>query len=846
MVARYSIDAFLTYRCFDRGGVWLADQPHGLDSYCLGFLCQPVRFAGHAVQQGLARLLMDLPVGAVLQSICFADPDIAADLATWGRARQALDTHPLLDLTAARAQYFQAWAEQTTLPASPYRMQPRLFRHFLFMRLPGALSTPSAAAYKAFKQDTLAVQVQHIQAALSATGMQVQRLTGGQCVSWLGRLANPWFSGDSRAHDAACQADNGKRDVPKFFGPEVTLRISEQGDIGFTHLQTGKQQWCRPMTVMQYPAGPHALSAMAECLGSNTQVHRAMPGWFFTYTTCARIATDKTRTLATKKMAMLQYQTQSSQPFWQQVMRPLYARRQNIEALFQALEGEDTAPIKVMSGIVVGADSPNTLLAQQRIAQTLWQQQGFDLQAEAMISLPVWLSSLPGQYRPEQDEPGLGLDRGTTLTATQAATLCFVQNDWPGAGVNSGGVLLLSRRGGLASVDLFATAKSNFNAVMAAQSGSGKSFLANEFILDVLLRGGRVFVIDAGHSYAPLVKLMQGHLIALQPDSGFCLNPFSGITSQAELHQALSTLLPVLVSMAFPKSANLTAHPEPHQHRLLEATLLAVWQQHGISMTVQHIAEALLASTDQEARRLGQQLQPWAVGRYAAYVAGKDTVSVSAALTVLELDGLAAEPELQAIVLQLLLLKIERSLYHTGETVTTARPPTLVVLDEAWSLLQQPDSAVFIERAFRRARKYHCAMLLITQALTDCISTPTGRAALANANWLLLLPHDPGSLQQALDGGWVQMPPWVRQQVQRLHKTEAYTEVYVHNQAADEAGVYRFVVDPSSYWSYTNDPSDRRKLANLQAQGNSLTAAIQTLASAHKDTDPAGQSGQSA
>ena len=68
---------------------------------------------------------------------------------------------------------------------------------------------------------------------------------------------------------------------------------------------------------------------------------------------------------------------------------------------------------------------------------------------------------------------------------------------------------------------------SNYNCCIAAQSGSGKSFLVNEIISSYLSEGGQCWVIDVGRSYEKkLCEVYDGEFLQFGQDSGICLNPF--------------------------------------------------------------------------------------------------------------------------------------------------------------------------------------------------------------------------------------------------------------------------------------------------------------------------------
>ena len=72
------------------------------------------------------------------------------------------------------------------------------------------------------------------------------------------------------------------------------------------------------------------------------------------------------------------------------------------------------------------------------------------------------------------------------MTTQHATSLLPLFSDWKGA--SSPRVTLLSRNGQVMGIDLF-DSSTNYNAVIAAQSGSGKSFFANDLIYAYLAAG---------------------------------------------------------------------------------------------------------------------------------------------------------------------------------------------------------------------------------------------------------------------------------------------------------------------------------------------------------------------
>ena len=69
-------------------------------------------------------------------------------------------------------------------------------------------------------------------------------------------------------------------------------------------------------------------------------------------------------------------------------------------------------------------------------------------------------------------------------------------------------------------------------------------------------------------------------------------------------------------------------------------------------------------------------------------------------------------------------------------------------MDEAWYLMQQPDSANFLVDLAKRARKYYLGLTTITQDVEDFLATDRGKEVIANSSIQILLKQAPASIEK--------------------------------------------------------------------------------------------------
>jgi hypothetical protein len=79
------------------------------------------------------------------------------------------------------------------------------------------------------------------------------------------------------------------------------------------------------------------------------------------------------------------------------------------------------------------------------------------------------------------------------------------------------------------------------------------------------------------------------------------------------------------------------------------------------------------------------------------------------------------------------------------------RWPRLVVVDEAWMLMQQPAGAQFLLRAAKSGRKHWAGLTVATQDTADVLGTDLGRAVVTNAATQILLRQSPQAIDTVVD-----------------------------------------------------------------------------------------------
>lgn len=391
--------------------------------------------------------------------------------------------------------------------------------------------------------------------------------------------------------------------------------------------------------------------------------------------------------------------------------------------------------------LTIHADSKQALADEVAAIRSVCASLLLDAKHTTYRSLQGWVSTRP-----------MGMDligmRRTFDTSALSAAFPFTSPDLPPADPTSlaapSGVLYGFNVGsqGLVCWDRFQL--DNHNSVILGRSGAGKSYLVKLELLRSLYQGIEIHVIDPEDEYTRLAAAVGGTTIHLGSE-GVRLNPLDlpihtrpdgrrTAPKDALIRRSLflHTVISVLVGTELAAS----------QRAALDRGITATYQRVGITAdartwtrpapTLRDLRDTLASAADMCAGELAARLHPWVEGAFKQLFDGHTTTNPEGHLVVFCLRDLPEE--LKAIGTLLTLDAVWRRVSHP-----TIRTPRLVVVDEAWLLMNQPAGAQFLFRMAKAARKYWAGLTVATQDTADMLGSDLGKAVVANAATQILL-----------------------------------------------------------------------------------------------------------
>lgn len=513
-----------------------------------------------------------------------------------------------------------------------------------------------------------------------------------------------------------------------------------------------------------------------------------------------------------KSQGAINYQAQGQ---WAKFAARIGTKKENYDILDQSLE-DGNRPIKLwFNSLIFSSASDDAARAASRM-RTFFQMHGYEVSEDKYMHGPFMLMQLPLICDVEAVPKSA---RFYTMTIREAAQMPPVIGEWKGTG-RGAAMSMAGRRGQLLVFDLF-DSQTNYNCVIAAESGAGKSFLANDMIVSYLQKGAKVRMIDQGRSYEKLCEVLGGEYIEFDADRAISLNPFTHVK---DIDEEMDLLAIIIAKMASP-----TQGFSDWEISATVQVIKELWDEYGNATTITDVAERFQRrgeENNQDIRliNIAQQLYQFTRhGTYGKYFDGPNTLDYNNNLVVLELDQLRSKKDLQQVVMLQLIAQLQTECYLGDRGVQK-----LIGIDEAWEQMEDPMVAKFLEGAYRRFRKYHASCLIISQSLDDLYNSQSGKAIAKNSANTIVLRQSGEAIEGLKKSEHFKVGPYGFEMLRSLHTERGqYSDLMLRQ--GDAWGVGRFVVEPFSQLLYSTSPDDVMAIDRLREQGLSTVDAINHL-----------------
>ncbi len=276
----------------------------------------------------------------------------------------------------------------------------------------------------------------------------------------------------------------------------------------------------------------------------------------------------------------------------------------------------------------------------------------------------------------------------------------------------------------------------NYNSILFAKSGSGKSYLTKLEILRTLMFETDVIVIDPEKEYEYMAEAVGGRFFNISLNSEHHINPFELPTpgEGESFANVLRSNIINLVGLFRIMMAGLT----PEEDAIIDRAITETYALKDITADSDfaNVEPPLMSDFElvlsgmEGGESLAQRLTKYTRGTWAGFINRPSNVDINKKFVVFSLRDM--EDELKPIAMYIVM-------HYIWNMIRKKLKKRLLVIDEAWWMMKSEDTASFLLSLAKRGRKYFLGLATITQDVDDFLKSPYGTPIITNSSIQILL-----------------------------------------------------------------------------------------------------------
>lgn len=283
----------------------------------------------------------------------------------------------------------------------------------------------------------------------------------------------------------------------------------------------------------------------------------------------------------------------------------------------------------------------------------------------------------------------------------------------------------------------------NYNSVIFAKSGAGKSYTSKLEILRSLMFGTDVIVIDPEREYEQLAEATGGRSFHISLSSEHHINPFDlpPVKEDEDPKDILRGNIINLVGLFRIMLGGLS----PEEDAIIDRAITETYALKDITGEADFTgAEAPLLSDFEQvlsgmqgSESLVERLSKYTHGSWSGFINQPTNIDINQQFVVFSVRDM--EDELKPVAMYIITHYIWNAIRHELKK-------RLLVIDEAWWMMKTEDTGSFLYSIAKRGRKYFLGVATITQDVEDFLKSPYGRPILTNSSLQMLLKQSPTTI----------------------------------------------------------------------------------------------------
>ncbi|MGH7598940.1 MAG: VirB4 family type IV secretion system protein [bacterium] len=356
---------------------------------------------------------------------------------------------------------------------------------------------------------------------------------------------------------------------------------------------------------------------------------------------------------------------------------------------------------------------------------------------ETLDILPIFVSCLPGN----------SIENYHRLVVKTSNAAQFVNLTNFNRGYHHG-IVLKNRNSEPILFDYFEPKLNSWNSIIIGPTGTGKSYLMQALLLQMLEQGVKVFgldvggVGDTGGSYKKMINLLKGRYVELNIDEPIPLNPFALIGQNFDTKKQLFLRAFIEKLILEREQTSISKVEQAFITKALEKYVEEYRGRRNLKTFVDFFAQQVDPEGYVDVKLLARKMYMYTHGEYSRFLCSEEMIDIREDLVCFDLKGLESHPDLQgiiAIIITGLLWELmERNISHHK----------VIFADELWKVLGDNSTiGHLVVELFRTARKMGAGIFAISQSIEDIEKVSFSTPIKDNALNHFILAHKPKQME---------------------------------------------------------------------------------------------------
>jgi len=284
----------------------------------------------------------------------------------------------------------------------------------------------------------------------------------------------------------------------------------------------------------------------------------------------------------------------------------------------------------------------------------------------------------------------------------------------------------------------------NYNSVIFAKAGAGKSYTTKLEILRSIMFDTDVIVIDPEREYEYLAEATGGRYFNISLTSKHHINPFDlpiprEDESPADVLRShiinLVGLFRIMLGGLTPEEDAVIDHAVTETYATRDITAESDFSK-AIPPVMSDLE--LVVANMEGGESIAQRLRKFTQGTWSGFINQPTNVDINQKFVVFSVRDM--EDELRPVAMYIII-------NYIWSAVRATLKKRLLVVDEAWWIMKNEDGASFLFGIAKRARKYYLGVATITQDIGDFMNSPYGKPLITNSSIQILLRQAPAAIE---------------------------------------------------------------------------------------------------